>query len=193
MAKLWSPTGAEDVIGYVRDRGVTLTYDPAAGTLQAGTLPGRQDRYQESRLTPAHRAPRRKEEKKTAGRPARAQACARVTISPAAKARSWGITVSERGDLNTQPRAISPDRGNSCGQDSGVMPVRVKQALRHRERRGCLICLRGLHASAYDQPSSHAIALSRAGCGLPTGRPRGLGVEIKSCQYGAASRHGCGR
>jgi hypothetical protein len=25
------------VIGYVRDRGVTLTYDPAAGTLQAGT------------------------------------------------------------------------------------------------------------------------------------------------------------
>lgn len=37
MAKLWSPTGAEDVIGYVRDRGVTLTCDPAAGTLQAGT------------------------------------------------------------------------------------------------------------------------------------------------------------
>jgi hypothetical protein len=29
--------GAEDVIGYVRDRGITLTYDPAAGTLQAGT------------------------------------------------------------------------------------------------------------------------------------------------------------
>jgi hypothetical protein len=30
-------SGAEDVIGYLRDRGVTLTYDPAAGTLQAGT------------------------------------------------------------------------------------------------------------------------------------------------------------
>ena len=29
--------GAEDVIRYVRDRGITLTYDPAAGTLQAGT------------------------------------------------------------------------------------------------------------------------------------------------------------
>jgi hypothetical protein len=29
--------GAEDVIGYVRDRGITLTYDPAAGTLQACT------------------------------------------------------------------------------------------------------------------------------------------------------------
>ena len=29
--------GAEDVIGYLRDRGITLTYDPAAGTLQAGT------------------------------------------------------------------------------------------------------------------------------------------------------------
>jgi hypothetical protein len=29
--------GADDVIGYMRDRGVTLTYDPAAGTLQAGT------------------------------------------------------------------------------------------------------------------------------------------------------------
>jgi site-specific DNA recombinase len=29
--------GPEDVIGYVRDRGITLTYDPAAGTLQAGT------------------------------------------------------------------------------------------------------------------------------------------------------------
>jgi hypothetical protein len=24
------------VIGYLRDRGITLTYDPAAGTLQAG-------------------------------------------------------------------------------------------------------------------------------------------------------------
>jgi site-specific DNA recombinase len=29
--------GAEDVIGYLRDRGITLIYDPAAGTLQAGT------------------------------------------------------------------------------------------------------------------------------------------------------------
>jgi site-specific DNA recombinase len=29
--------GAEDVIGYVRDRGITLTYDPATGTLQAST------------------------------------------------------------------------------------------------------------------------------------------------------------
>ncbi len=28
---------AEDVIRYLRDRGITLTYDPAAGTLQAGT------------------------------------------------------------------------------------------------------------------------------------------------------------
>jgi site-specific DNA recombinase len=28
---------AQDVIGYVRARGITLTYDPAAGTLQAGT------------------------------------------------------------------------------------------------------------------------------------------------------------
>ncbi len=28
--------GPEDVIGYLRDRGITLTYDPAAGTLQAG-------------------------------------------------------------------------------------------------------------------------------------------------------------
>jgi site-specific DNA recombinase len=27
----------EKVIGYLRDRGITLTYDPAAGTLQAGT------------------------------------------------------------------------------------------------------------------------------------------------------------
>ncbi len=29
--------GADDVIGYMRGRAVTLTYDPAAGTLQAGT------------------------------------------------------------------------------------------------------------------------------------------------------------
>ncbi len=29
--------GAEDVIRYLHDRGITLTYDPAAGTLQAGT------------------------------------------------------------------------------------------------------------------------------------------------------------
>jgi site-specific DNA recombinase len=29
--------GPEDVIGYLRDRGITLTYDPAAGTLQADT------------------------------------------------------------------------------------------------------------------------------------------------------------
>jgi site-specific DNA recombinase len=28
---------AENVIGYLRDRGITLTYDPGAGTLQAGT------------------------------------------------------------------------------------------------------------------------------------------------------------
>jgi hypothetical protein len=28
---------AQDVIGYLRGRGITLTYDPAAGTLQAGT------------------------------------------------------------------------------------------------------------------------------------------------------------
>ena len=28
---------ADDVIGYLRARGITLTYDPAAGTLQAGT------------------------------------------------------------------------------------------------------------------------------------------------------------
>jgi site-specific DNA recombinase len=29
--------GAEDVLGYMRGRGITLTYDPAEGTLQAGT------------------------------------------------------------------------------------------------------------------------------------------------------------
>ena len=29
--------GPEDVIGYLRERGITLTYDPAAGTLQADT------------------------------------------------------------------------------------------------------------------------------------------------------------
>jgi hypothetical protein len=28
---------ADGVIGYLRDRGITLTYDPAAGTLQAAT------------------------------------------------------------------------------------------------------------------------------------------------------------
>jgi hypothetical protein len=28
---------AREVIGYLRDRGITLTYDPAEGTLQAGT------------------------------------------------------------------------------------------------------------------------------------------------------------
>jgi hypothetical protein len=29
--------GTTDVIGYMRDRGITLTYHPAEGTLQAGT------------------------------------------------------------------------------------------------------------------------------------------------------------
>jgi hypothetical protein len=29
--------GPEAVIGYLRDGGITLTYDPAAGTLQADT------------------------------------------------------------------------------------------------------------------------------------------------------------
>jgi hypothetical protein len=33
----WPQADADDVIRYMRDRGVTLTYDPAAGTLQAGT------------------------------------------------------------------------------------------------------------------------------------------------------------
>jgi hypothetical protein len=29
---------AEDVIGYLRDRGITLTYDPIAGILQAPAI-----------------------------------------------------------------------------------------------------------------------------------------------------------
>jgi hypothetical protein len=29
------PASAEDVIGYLREHGITLTWDPAAGTLQA--------------------------------------------------------------------------------------------------------------------------------------------------------------
>ena len=31
------PASAGDVIGYLRAHGITLTYDPAAGTLHAGT------------------------------------------------------------------------------------------------------------------------------------------------------------
>ncbi len=31
------PASAEDVIGYLREHEVTLTWDPVAGTLQAGT------------------------------------------------------------------------------------------------------------------------------------------------------------
>ena len=40
---------------------------------------------------------RRKEEKKTAGRPAQEQACSRVTFPPAANDQLWGFTVSEGG------------------------------------------------------------------------------------------------
>src|SRR6266550_9486151 len=42
-----------------------------------------------------------------------------------ANGRSWGITVSE-GDLNTQPREISPDRGKSYGQDTGQRAARAE-------------------------------------------------------------------
>jgi hypothetical protein len=31
------PVGEQDVIGYLREHGITLIYDQAAGTLQAGT------------------------------------------------------------------------------------------------------------------------------------------------------------
>ncbi len=71
---------AQDVIGYLRARGITLTYDPAAGTPAGRHLRGHQDHHQESRLTPrAHRAPPRKGEEENPGRPAQAQASARVT------------------------------------------------------------------------------------------------------------------
>src|SRR6266545_1053308 len=48
-----------------------------------------------------------------------------------------------RGDLNTQPREISPDRGKSCRQDSGAMPVRVKLVLPRCDRRGRVIYVAG--------------------------------------------------
>ena len=70
----------EDVIGYLRERQVTLTYDPASGTLDAGTADSRPDHHLDSKLIPAS-AGRIPEggSKETAGRPALAGACARVT------------------------------------------------------------------------------------------------------------------
>ncbi len=36
-ADVRSQASPEDVIGYLRERQITLTYDPASGTLHAGT------------------------------------------------------------------------------------------------------------------------------------------------------------
>jgi hypothetical protein len=36
-ADIRQPVSGQEVTSYLRDRGITLTYDPAAGTLQAGT------------------------------------------------------------------------------------------------------------------------------------------------------------
>jgi hypothetical protein len=119
--------GPEDVIGYLRDRGITLTYDLAEGPCrQAPPRPssGRQ-------ANPARRAPYRKEEEKTAGRPARAQARASVTSQPAAKRRALGFTVSE-GDLNAKAGAISPDRGNHAAYDTQLHAGDVSPVSRKR-------------------------------------------------------------
>jgi hypothetical protein len=67
----------EDVIRYLRERQITLTYDPAAGRLNAGTA----EAIRTITLTGSQPRPSkpesRKEEKEFAGRPALAAACAR--------------------------------------------------------------------------------------------------------------------
>ena len=45
------PGRPEDVIGYLREQQITLTYDPAAGTLHAGTGEAATDHHPESKLT----------------------------------------------------------------------------------------------------------------------------------------------
>jgi len=57
-------TTPEEAIGYLRERGITLAWDQAAGSLQAGTAEAAQDHYRESKLTGAEKLPYRKEEVK---------------------------------------------------------------------------------------------------------------------------------
>ena len=81
----------ENVIGYLRDHGITLTWDPTAGTLQSGTCEAAKTIIRKQ-AEPGRSAPTHwKEEKKTAGRPALAQACARVTSRPARKRALMGF------------------------------------------------------------------------------------------------------
>jgi len=91
------PASAEDVIGYLREHGITLTWDPAAATLQASatepikTATGKQ-------ANPGLDEPRTGRRKKgTAGRPALAGARARVTSRHARKRPAMGFNVSEGG------------------------------------------------------------------------------------------------
>ena len=86
------PASAEDVIGYLREHEITLTYDPAAGTLQAGATRTRQDHHRESKLTPGAESPGTgRRIKEPAGRPALAGARARVTSRHARKRPAMGF------------------------------------------------------------------------------------------------------
>ena len=85
----------EDVIGYLREHQITLTYDPASGTLHPGAAEAAQTITLDSKLIPglSGRIPEGGN-KKTAGRPALAEACAWVTSRMPGNRDLWGITVS---------------------------------------------------------------------------------------------------
>jgi hypothetical protein len=83
------PVSAGDVIGYLREHGITLTYDPAAGTLRAAT--GNDAKTTVMKAFNPGRAPANWKEEETTGRPALAGACARVTSRPARKQTVMGF------------------------------------------------------------------------------------------------------
>ena len=79
------------MIAYLRENEITLTYDPAAGTLRAGTG-GAAQTIIRKQANPGSKARYTKgERKKNAGRPALAAASARVTIRHARKPEDMGI------------------------------------------------------------------------------------------------------
>ena len=75
---------------HLRERQITLTHDPASGTLDAGAAEAAPGHHPDSKLTPASAAGAGRRERQTAGRPTLAAARTRVTFWHARKQGHMG-------------------------------------------------------------------------------------------------------
>ena len=91
---------AEGVISYLREQRIILIFDPASGTLHAGTGEAAPDHHPDSKLTrPCGPVPEGGASE-TADRPALPVACARVMPQPARKRADIGNYCVRRGTRN---------------------------------------------------------------------------------------------